>query len=226
MVIFSHGNSPFMGGNTSPPSLYTCWSEVLAESCIRTVAPTLTNGEDFAARRARWTELRAVYGAVRADTPPSRIVLGGHSFGAYVTLLAAGADSRMGTDNAGNCDEAGCAPLESAGYVVISGQPSQSAVGEPPFWFGPTAFQSLAAGRYVTFGSNDSSPNDPCLSETPPTCRNDSYAASPENVSDVVQGFGHLDFACGARWRMTHSDPEAMEALVRRVAAWTWLRTR
>ena len=222
-VVFSHGNK-------SEPSQYACWSELLAKLCIRTVSPMLTNTTssegDFVARQARWTEISAVYTGVRTDTPSTRIVFAGHSFGAYTTLLAAGADRRIGSETAGNCTASGCQALAAAGYVVISGQPAASARNPVPFWFAPTAFSALAPGRYVTFGSVDSSPNDVCLDDRPPMCRNDSYTSAAENTSDIVPDFRHIDFACGARWRTTHAKPAAMEALVGRVGVWVRSRTR
>lgn len=190
---------------------YRCYADAWKAQGIRTLIPLMAGGITFEQRRSRWRQVNIIYEALRRAPagnwrrpaqPISKIVFAGHSFGAYIALLAAGADSRIGSEQAGNCDAAGCRPLAAAGYVVISGQPAQSARAEPPFWFARDAFRNLAPNRLVIYGTKDFVPTDPCMTEGQPgapACRGD--AASPGSASrgallKVVDGFTHGDFGC------------------------------
>src|SRR6185369_9500210 len=98
------------------------------EHGIRTISPYETNGTDTAGRQARWTEVSSVYRALAQLQDPRHIFFAGHSFGAYMTSLAAGADSRVGSGDAGNCVGDECPVLPAQGYVILSGQPAQNAL--------------------------------------------------------------------------------------------------
>ncbi len=177
-VIFSHGDK-------SEPNDNYCDGEILSTAPynLRVVLPNYGMTEDaqnWQGRRDRWTKQKAVYLAAlaQAGSNPSRIVIGGYSFGGYAALLAAGANSDLTGSSAvlpesefdkqaGNCMAGVCFALAAKGYVVVSAQPAQNALNPTAsrFWFNSTAFQSFTAPvrRYVTFGSNDTSPNDACM---------------------------------------------------------------
>src|SRR6185503_21080111 len=103
--------------------------------------------------QARWTEVSSVHRALSQLQDPRHIFFAGHSFGAYTSLLAAGADSRVASGQAGNCLTDECPALPAQGYVILSGQPAQNAVNAQPFWFGPSAFDRVALRRYVAYGT-------------------------------------------------------------------------
>lgn len=218
-LIFSHG-----AGST--PESYACWPELLAARGIRTVMPVLASDITPANRARRFTTLQAVHKAVADEQGTRALFFAGHSFGAYATLLAAGADGRLDGIDPGNCTGASCPALPAAGYVVISGQPAQTASADPLFWFARNAFASLAAGRLVIYGSRDFSTTDPCLSASrgDPSCRGDSYAvdagqaAALGNRLIIADGFSHGAFACGLQWR-DRADSAALEALIGEVAS-------
>ena len=137
-VVFSHGDG-------LSPSPYHCYREIWAEHGIRTISPYQTNGTAVAGRQARWTEISSVHAALSQLQEPRHIFFAGHSFGAYVTSLAAGADSNVVGGQAGNCVGDECPALPAQGYVILSGQPAQNAVNAQPYWFGPSAFDDLAS---------------------------------------------------------------------------------
>lgn len=110
-VVFSHGDQ-------TSPSQYHCYREIWAEHGIRTISPYEQNGSDNAGRQARWSQIRKVYHALSELQEPRRLFFAGHSFGAYATLLAAGADSRTGNLNALNCHGDECPALPAQGYVI------------------------------------------------------------------------------------------------------------
>jgi hypothetical protein len=218
-VIFSHGDG-------LSPSRYHCYRDIWAAHGIRTISPYETNGTDLAGRQARWMEVSGVYGALSQLQDPRRIFFAGHSLGAYETLLAAGADSRIAAGQAGNCLDDECPALPAQGYVVLSGQPAQNAVNVPPYWFGPSAFGHLAPRRYVAYGSADYSPLDACMASGAPACRGDSYTIDGAEAADrgselhVQDGFAHLTFVCGPNWRTTHTAVAAIQALGDDIARW------
>jgi hypothetical protein len=218
-VVFSHGD-------TLSPSTYHCYREIWAEHGIRTISPYETNGTDTAGRQARWTEVSSVHRALSQLQNPRHIFFAGHSFGAYVTLLAAGADSRVASGHAGNCPSDECPVLPAQGYIILSGQPAQNAVNPQPYWFGLSAFDRLAPRRYVAYGSADNSPLDACMASGTPTCRGDSYTIDGARAADlglnlhVQDGFTHLMFTCGPNWRTTHAAPAAIQALGDDIAGW------
>ncbi len=218
-VVFSHGDG-------LSPSPYHCYREVWAEHGIRTISPYQTNGTAVAGRQARWAEILNVYVALSRLQEPRRIFFAGHSFGAYVTSLAAGADSNVAGGQAGNCAGDDCPALPAQGYIVLSGQPAQNAANAEPYWFGLSAFDDLAPRRYVAYGSADASPLDACMASGVPACRGDAYTIDGAHAADlglelrVQDGFAHLTFTCGPNWRLTHSQPAAMEALVDDIAEW------
>jgi len=218
-VVFSHGDQ-------LSPSTYHCYREIWAEHGIRTISPYETNGTDTAGRQARWTEVSSVHGALSQLQDPRHIFFAGHSFGAYATLLAAGADSRLVGEQAGNCLGDECPALPAQGYVILSGQPAQNAVNPQPYWFEPSAFDRLAPRRYVAYGTADSSPLDACMASGTPACRGDSYTIDGTRAADlglelhVQDGFTHLMFVCGPNWRTTHTAPAAIQALGDDIARW------
>jgi hypothetical protein len=218
-VVFSHGD-------TLSPSQYHCYRDIWAAHGIRTISPYETNGTDTAGRQARWTEISSVHRALSELQDPRHIFFAGHSFGAYASLLAAGADSRLASGQAGNCPSDDCPALPAQGYVILSGQPAQNAVNAQPYWFGPSAFDHLAPRRYVAYGSADYSPLDACMASGTPACRGDSYtidgAQAAERGSElhVQDGFTHLTFVCGPNWRTTHSAAAAIQALGDDIARW------
>ena len=167
-VVFSHGDG-------ASPIQYHCYREIWAEHGIRTISPYEANGTDTAGRQARWTEVSSVHRALSQLQDARHIFFAGHSFGAYATLLAAGADSRVVSGQAGNCLGDECPALPAQGYVILSGQPAQNAVNLQPYWFGPSAFDRLAPRRYVAYGTADYSPLDACMASGTPACRGDSY---------------------------------------------------
>jgi hypothetical protein len=202
VVIFASA----AGGEIEP---YRCFAETWKAQGIRTVIPLMAGGITFEQRRSRWRQLNIVYEALRREArgnwrrPPSpagKIVFAGHSFGAYVTLLAAGADSRVNGEQAGNCTDAGCSPLPAAGYVIISGQPAQNAKSEPLFWFARDAFRNLAPSRLVVFGTQDFVATDACMTAgavATPSCRGDAHTVNPQHSTlIVVPDFTHGDFSC------------------------------
>jgi hypothetical protein len=217
-LIFSHGAG-------SAPESYACWPERLAERGIRTVLPVLASDITPRNRALRFASLRAIHGAIAAREGTRGLFFGGHSFGAYASLLAAGADGRLPGIDPGNCTPGGCAPLAAAGYVILSGQPAQSALDEPPFWFSHQAFAGLAPDRLVIHGSRDFSTTDTCLSASrgDPACRADSYrvdegaAQAQGNRLVVVEDFAHGDFACGPNWR-TREDAATLQGVMDTVA--------
>jgi len=229
-LLFSHANDLL-------PQSYVCYQYLLAERCVRTVMPRQWNTEDgelphlgWEARALRWESTLAVYDELTEQQNTDLIFIGGHSIGAYTTLLAAGADSFIGEQQAGNCevddDEVECEPLDAAGYVIISGWPAQRAAASPPFWFAHDAFADLGPSRFVAYGQLDASSGDPCLQETPPACRGDSYwidapAAADLNLRHVaLEGFDHLDFTCNGNWEEDHAFPEAIEEFVASLGDW------
>ena len=231
-LLFGHGN------NLSPGS-YHCYAQLLGERCIRTLMPRLWNTDDgdlphlgWEARQLRWDDTVAVYDELTAQQDDDLVFIGGHSMGAYTTLLGAGAVSVIGEEQGGNCeldgDQIECETLDAAGYVIVSGWPAQSAQNDPPFWFDHAAFEDLLPSRFVAYGELDSSSGDPCLAETPPSCRGDSYwideteADELNLIHEMVTGFDHLDFACGANWETAHSDPDAIADFVEGLAHWIW----
>jgi hypothetical protein len=141
-------------------------------------------------------------------------------------LLAAGADSRVASGDAGNCLGDECPALPAQGYIILSGQPARNAANAPPYWFGLSAFDRLAPRRYVAYGSADTSPLDACMASGTPTCRGDSYTIDGARAADlglnlhVQDGFTHLMFTCGPNWHFTHADPAAMQALGDDIAGW------
>ena len=204
IVIFASA----LGGDIES---YRCYAETWKTQGIRTLIPLMAGGMTFEQRRSRWRQLNIIYEALRREPAGnwrrpaqavSKIVVAGHSFGAYIALLAAGADSTIGSEQAGNCDDADCRPLPAAGYVVLSGQPAQSAKAAPPVWFAPDAFRNLAPNRLVMYGSRDFVPTDPCMTEghpDAPACRGDAASGStPAGATlKVIEGFTHSDFGCG-----------------------------
>lgn len=227
-VIFAGG----AGGEIEP---YRCYAETWQAQGIRTVIPLMAGGITFEQRRSRWRQLNTIYEALLRQPagnwkrPPVRrekLVIAGHSFGAYVALLAAGADSRLGQEQAGNCAADGrCAALSAAGYLILSGQPAQNARANPPFWFRPDAFRALAPGRLVIYGSKDFVPTDPCMTETvvdSPSCRGDAHTAQPaasnrHSQLKVIEGFSHSDFGCTGV-RKEHA--ESLTNLQREIGEW------
>jgi hypothetical protein len=218
-VVFSHGDG-------LSPTQYHCYREIWAEHGIRTISPYETDGTDTAGRQARWTEVSSVHRALSQLQDPRHIFFAGHSFGAYTTLLAAGADSRLGSGQAGNCPSDECPALPAQGYVILSGQPAQNAVNPQPYWFGTSAFDHLAPRRYVAYGTADYSPLDACMASGSPACRGDSYTIDGTRAADlglelhVQDGFTHLMFLCGPNWRTTHTEPAAIQALGDDIARW------
>ena len=218
-VVFSHGDG-------ASPIQYHCYREIWAEHGIRTISPYEANGTDTAGRQARWTEVSSVHRALSQLQDPRHIFFAGHSFGAYATLLAAGADSRVVGGQAGNCLGDECPALPAQGYVILSGQPAQNAVNPQPYWFGTSAFDHLAPRRYVAYGTADYSPLDACMASGSPACRGDSYTIDSTRAADLglelhaQDGFTHLMFVCGPNWRTTHTAPAAIQALGDDIARW------
>ncbi|MEO1530354.1 MAG: alpha/beta hydrolase, partial [Planctomycetota bacterium] len=201
-LIFSHGAG-------SSPETYICWGDVPARNGIRVLMPYLDTGITTRTRTSRYSDIAALHGEVSQEQSTDEIVFGGHSFGAYVTLLAASANGRLGNANPQNCSDTDCPTLSAAGYIMLSGQPAQSAQADPPFWFEEDAFENLAPGLTVVYGTEDYSQVDPCMApfSGTPTCRGDAFTASvdsPEaraNQEIVVPGFQHGNFSCGINWR-------------------------
>jgi len=188
---------------------YRCYAEAWKEQGIRTVIPLMAGGITFEQRRSRWRQLNIIYEALRREvagnwkrepSPADKIVFAGHSFGAYVALLAAGADSRLHGQQAGNCADGGCPPLPAAGYLIISGQPAQTAKSDPLFWFAKDALRNLASPRLVVYGTRDFVDTDACLTAGAvevPMCRGDAHTAKPEQSTLlVVPEFEHSNFGC------------------------------
>jgi pimeloyl-ACP methyl ester carboxylesterase len=231
-LLFGHGNGFF-------PESYTCYGEILGRSCVRTVLPRQWNTDDgdyphlgWEARELRWESTVAVYDVLSEQQDTELIFVGGHSMGAYTALLAAGADSRIGEHQAGNCevedDETTCEPLEAAGYVIVSGWPAQGAMDDPPFWFAEHAFAELRPDRFVAYGELDESSGDACLDETPPVCRADSYWIDADSADDLhlkhvmLPSFEHEDLACGPSWIQSHAFEHAIVGLVYELEDWIW----
>jgi pimeloyl-ACP methyl ester carboxylesterase len=199
-VIFSHGAN-------SSPRAYECYRQLWVERGIRTISPDLDD-DITTGRAARWSSIKAIHAALLREQSANHVFFSGHSFGAYTTLLAAGADSRTASQDAGNCGGTTCEVLAAAGYVPVSAQPAQSALRASPSWFGRDAFRALAPHRLVIFGSVDYSVEDPCMSSssaTVPICRADSTVIdSSSSAADasyqVIAGFSHNNFACGQGW--------------------------
>jgi pimeloyl-ACP methyl ester carboxylesterase len=234
-VILSHGDK-------SEPNDNYCYGEILANAPynLRVVLPSYGSTEDaenWRSRRDRWTKQKAIHSAAfaQAGNNASRLVIAGYSFGGYAALLAAGANSDLTGSNAvlpateldkqaGNCAAGVCAPLAAKGYVIISAQPAQNALNPiaSRFWFNATAFGTFTPStrRYVTFGSNDTSPNDSCMIAAS-ACRGDAYSVQPVGaVQDIVPDFNHLNFACpGSGWT-TNAKAADKRALVNRIGAW------
>lgn len=224
-VIFSHGAG-------SSPENYVCWPQLYADRNIRTILPYTPGAISPQTRASRFTVLQRIHRVAVQQQGSNRIVFGGHSFGAYATLLAAGADGRVTGVDPGNCSGTSCSPLAAAGYLVISGQPAQSAEATAPFWFPRSGFGALQGGRYVIYGSRDFSSTDPCLSaaRNNPLCRSDSYtvdqasATALGNRLRLVDGFDHGAFGCGAGWR-SRSDAAQLESLIIDTASFVRGRT-
>ena len=94
----------FSSGAGVPDSEYACYGHLWAEQGLRTMMPTfVVDLSGYLGRQQRWRQLSAVYAGVVARQDRRRVVLAGHSAGAYVTLLAAGADSRLRGYSLDNC---------------------------------------------------------------------------------------------------------------------------
>lgn len=194
----------FMPGGGIAPRAYGCYGKTWGQLGIRTLILELADGASRNVRRERWRELVTVYGRLTAQQASRHVVIAGHSAGAYLTLIAAGANSRLGTWATNHCTTQGCTSLAAAGYVIISGQGAQSGEGDPPFWFARDAFRHLEPNRFVVYGTRDYAPGDPCISEEnkAPTCRADAFTVDQDSggagqsVLRVVDGFTHNDFIC------------------------------
>lgn len=218
-ILFSHGAG-------SSPESYLCWPQIYAENNFRTVLPYLPSVITPQTRAERFSALQRMHAAALQQQAATKLFFAGHSFGAYATLLTAGADGRLNGTDPGNCIGPTCAPLAAGGYIVISGQPAQSALNASPYWFSRTAFSALAAGRFVLYGSRDYSTTDLCLSAGVgnPSCRGDSFTIDENRATElgnqrrVVSGFEHGSFACGSQWRK-RPDASVLEGVIGETAA-------
>lgn len=228
-----HSTLIFLHGDNTAPDQYHCYRELLASCCVRSLYPrqptSARSGMEplgWDQRHVHWLNLAAIYFEVIRQQNKDRIFIGGHSIGAYTSMLAAGARSRVRRDRVGNCTRRSCRPLRAAGYISISGWPAQSSRARRPFWFAKRAFGRLQPNRYVAYGSLDTSRTDSCLHQTPPTCRGDAYEVDREradelNLSlDVIEGFEHKHFMCNDDWRESHEHPEQMRDFVERIGDW------
>jgi len=229
-----HPTLIFLHGDNTAPGQYHCYRELLAGCCVRSIhprQPTTARSKleplGWDQRFIRWTNLVAVYERVAAEQDADRIFIGGHSIGAYTAMLAAGARSEIDGQRAGNCAGGRCRSLPAAGYISISGWPARgSQRRRGPFWFPPDGFDELRPGRYVAYGTRDTSRTDPCLTRRPPACRGDAYEVDRDRAEelnlrlDVVEGFEHVSFLCDENWRRTHTHPAEIQAFVERLGDW------
>jgi pimeloyl-ACP methyl ester carboxylesterase len=228
-----HPTLIFLHGDNTAPDQYHCYRELLAPCCVRSIYPRQPNsaagGIDALGwyhRYLRWSNLRLVYDLVTAEQDAELVFIGGHSIGAYTAMLAAGANSWILKEQAGNCTPRRCRPLPAAGYISISGWPARSRRARQPFWFSRKAFEQLEPNRYVAYGTHDTSTTGDCFYSTPPLCRGDAFEVDRKRADelnlrlDVLEKFEHSHFMCNENWRESHRYPQGIRDFVDRLGDW------